>query len=257
MGRFLPPAALQSEVARTARILDRAAKEHEASINCRACRIAPDRQHRNHQLGCHHLLACCCVLQKAVEELVRAQARLDHARNGQAAKQAARDAAATKKADVEEELQVGGGGVSPSAALPARFPARLGAHGMQPMIWCGNRGANVAPLRMDVSLQPPPVPLPVPLPHCRARCPCPPPVQAAKLFAEHFAAVWERKERESGLAAQQLHRSEVGDGRWLGGRRLLLPMPGKLHLLLLLHFYLGCRLLRELWRRSTFTPVEC
>ena len=38
----------------------------------------------------------------------------------------------------------------------------------------------------------------------------PPPVQAAKLFAEHFAAVWERKEGESGLAAQQLHRSEVG-----------------------------------------------
>lgn len=34
-------------------------------------------------------------------------------------------------------------------------------------------------------------------------------------------------------------------------------MPGKLHLLLLLHFYLGCRLLRELWRRGTFTPVEC
>lgn len=59
-------------------------------------------------------------MQKAVEELVRAQARLDHARNGQAAKQAARDAAATKKADVEEELQVGGGG---GVAVPAGLPA--------------------------------------------------------------------------------------------------------------------------------------
>lgn len=38
---------------------------------------------------------------------MRAQARLDHARNGQAAKQAARDAAATRKTDVEDELQVG------------------------------------------------------------------------------------------------------------------------------------------------------
>ena len=54
---------------------------------------------------------------------MRAQARLDHARNGQAAKQAARDAAATKKADVEEELQVGGSGLSPSASLPAFLPA--------------------------------------------------------------------------------------------------------------------------------------
>ena len=55
--------------------------------------------------------ACrCSCLQKAIEALVRAQARLDHARNGAAAKQAARDAASARRTEVEEELQVGAPG---------------------------------------------------------------------------------------------------------------------------------------------------
>lgn len=47
------------------------------------------------------------AIQKALEALVRAQARLDHARNGAAAKAAARDAASQRRTDVETELQVG------------------------------------------------------------------------------------------------------------------------------------------------------
>ena len=45
------------------------------------------------------------LLQKAVEALIRAQARLDHARNGAAAKQAARDAAAALRDAADEALQ--------------------------------------------------------------------------------------------------------------------------------------------------------
>jgi hypothetical protein len=45
-------------------------------------------------------------LQKAVEELVRAQARLEHARRGAATKEEARDAASRRRTQVEEELQV-------------------------------------------------------------------------------------------------------------------------------------------------------
>lgn len=78
--------------------------------------------------------------------------------------------------------------------------------------------------------------LPLSLPRI-CSCPCPfptrSPPQAAKFFAEHFAAVWERKERESGIVAQQLHRSEVGAGQlvdggiygWVDGLRPVLP-PG-------------------------------
>ena len=57
------------------------------------------------------LLAHACA-QKAVEALARAQARLDHARGGAAAKQAARDAALAKRAEVEAELQVGAASAS-------------------------------------------------------------------------------------------------------------------------------------------------
>lgn len=46
------------------------------------------------------------ALQSSLEALVRAQARLDHSRAGAATKQAGRDAASTRKADVEAELQV-------------------------------------------------------------------------------------------------------------------------------------------------------
>ena len=46
------------------------------------------------------------TLQKAVESLVRAQARLDHARNGAAAKAATAKAAAAQCSDVDIELQV-------------------------------------------------------------------------------------------------------------------------------------------------------
>lgn len=48
------------------------------------------------------------VAQKAVEALLRAQARLDHMCNGAASKQAARDAAAARQAEADEQLQVGG-----------------------------------------------------------------------------------------------------------------------------------------------------
>jgi hypothetical protein len=41
-----------------------------------------------------------------VEALVRAQARLDHSRHGAALKQAARDAAAARKREFEEQMQV-------------------------------------------------------------------------------------------------------------------------------------------------------
>ena len=137
---------------------------------------------------------------------MRAQARLDHARNGQAAKQAARDAAATKKADVEEELQVGGGG---AVCLPSCLPGWLGVDEMQPRssfalsMISGHLGctSSAAASRLHARRMPPAVPLP----HPWSPSPSLRPLQAAKHFAEHFAAVWERKERESGLAAQQLH----------------------------------------------------
>ncbi|PRW45602.1 Proteasome subunit alpha type-4 [Chlorella sorokiniana] len=72
LGGFLPPAALAAELSRRSKLLDDATEQHE----------------------------------KAVESLVRDQARLDHARNGAAAKAAARAAAAAKCSDVDTELQV-------------------------------------------------------------------------------------------------------------------------------------------------------
>ena len=60
------------------------------------------------------LCFCPTLPQKAVEALVRVQARLDHTRNGAAAKQAARDAAAARQAAADEELQVGWGRCGPA-----------------------------------------------------------------------------------------------------------------------------------------------
>ena len=54
----------------------------------------------------HRRRCLWCTQQKAVVALVRAQALVDHSRNGAAAKQAARDAASGHKADVELEMQV-------------------------------------------------------------------------------------------------------------------------------------------------------
>lgn len=45
-------------------------------------------------------------------------------------------------------------------------------------------------------------------------------VQAARLFAEYFAAAWERKEAEAGEAAQALHRCQVRLPR-------LMHLPGR------------------------------
>jgi len=105
MGPFLPPAALAAELSRRSKLLDEATEQHEvrgprwrcgeqARVRLRA--ITARRAHP----------AVPSMSQKAVEALVRAQARLDHSRNGAAAKAAAAAAAAAKRSDVDTELQV-------------------------------------------------------------------------------------------------------------------------------------------------------
>lgn len=139
--------------------------------------------------------------QKAVEALIRAQARLDHARNGAAAKQSARDVAAERQGDVGEQLQVRvlccmlrAAGYVLHWELSLGWP-RGDCVCQHPVFYCSSSYYISA-------VCPPLFPTSLPLPPALFR-------QVAKYFAEYFAGVWERKESEAAEAAQALHRSEV------------------------------------------------
>lgn len=153
------------------------------------------------------------LMQKAVEALIRAQARLDHARNGAAAKQAARDTAATRCADVDEALQARLFCCRCAKALLLLLPWSISLHAAGltagPALLL-ERNAGL-PVRCGCSAAPPINPATLCW-RCSLSAPHHPPSltkQVAKFFAEYWAGVWERREAEAGDAAAALHRCEV------------------------------------------------